>query len=114
MLTQKGFLLIILTIFFLSISPVHAQTDSTGPVDYETLFKENLTRGGKVLNLSGKKIGDAGLKVLLNQDFIKNLKKLDLRYNQISPQGAKTLAQSPPLAKLKTLILKQHIPLSKK
>ncbi|MEK9628862.1 MAG: hypothetical protein VW455_07550 [Nitrospinota bacterium] len=82
-----------------------AQIDSSEP-DFEKLFKENL-KGG-VLNLSGKKIGDKGLKVLLRQDFLGNLKKLDLRYNAISPEGGKLLAEAAPFKKLKTLILKHN------
>jgi hypothetical protein len=85
-----------------------AQISFSEPVDYEKLFADNLSWGDKVLNLSGKKIGDEGLKILLKQDFIKKLKKLDLRYNDISPNGAETLAHTPPLPKLKTLILKHN------
>ena len=96
---------IFLLMFFLP-NPVNAQFDLTGPVDYEKLFGENLSRG--VLNLSGKKIGDEGLEILLKQSFIKKLKKLDLRYNDISPKGAEILARSQPLPKLKTLILKHN------
>jgi Ran GTPase-activating protein (RanGAP) involved in mRNA processing and transport len=107
MLKRKCFFLLML--FFLLVSWGEAQTNFSEPVDYEKLFAENLSRGGKVLNLSGKKIGDAGLKILLKQDFLKKLKKLDLRYNDISPNGAEILAQTPPLLKLKTLILKHNI-----
>jgi len=96
----------LLMFFLLPLNWCEAQTDSS--VDYKKLFAENLSMGGKVLNLSGKKIGDEGLKILLEQDFIKKLKKLDLRYNDISPKGAEILAQTPPLPKLKTLILKHN------
>ncbi|MBC8287822.1 MAG: hypothetical protein H8E42_10165 [Nitrospinae bacterium] len=85
-----------------------AQVGSSEPVDYEKLFAENLSMGGKVLNLSGKNIGDEGLKILLKQDFIKKLKRIDLRYNAISPTGAKILAQTPALPKLKILILRHN------
>ena len=98
-------------LFLLFLLPVvcgDVQTSFSEPVDYEKLFADNLSRGDKALNLSGKKIGDEGLKILLKQDFIKKLKKLDLRYNDISPNGAKTLAHTPPLPKLKTLILKHN------
>lgn len=95
-------------LFLLPVSWGEAQTTFSEPVDYEKLFADNLSRGGKVLNLSGKKIGDEGLKILLKQVFIKKLKKLDLRYNDISPNGAEILAQTPPLPKLKTLILKHN------
>jgi len=106
MLKRKYFFLLL--IFFLFVSWGEAQTSLSKPTDYEKLFADNLTRGGKVLNLSGKNIGDAGLKILFKQAFIKKLKKLDLRYNDISPNGAETLAQTQPLPKLKTLILKHN------
>ncbi|MZG52867.1 MAG: hypothetical protein F3744_02280 [Nitrospinae bacterium] len=89
--------------FFGSIAS--AQIDSAKP-DYETLFKDNLRRG--TLNLSGKKIGDKGLQVLLKQEFVGGLKKIDLRYNEISPAGARLLANAEPFKKLKTLILKHN------
>ena len=95
-------------LFFLPVSCGEVQTSFSEPVDYEKLFADNLSWGEKALNLSGKKIGDEGLKILLKQDFIKKLKKLDLRYNDISPNGAKTLANTPPLPKLKTLTLKHN------
>ena len=82
-----------------------AQIDSASP-DYETIFKNNLRRG--FLNLSGKKIGDKGIQILLKQEFIGDLKKIDLRYNGISPEGAKLLAKAGPYRKLKTLILKHN------
>lgn len=85
-----------------------AQVGSSEPVDYEKLFAENLSMRGAVLNLAGKNIGDEGLRILLKQDFIKKLKKIDLRYNAISPTGAEILAQIPPLPKLKTLILRHN------
>jgi len=88
-----------------SSSIASAQIDSSNP-DYEALFKNNLRKG--FLNLSGKKIGDKGLLVLLKQEFLGDLKKLDLRYNEISPAGAKLLADAPPFTKLKTLILKHN------
>jgi Ran GTPase-activating protein (RanGAP) involved in mRNA processing and transport len=95
-------------IFLLPLNWSEAQTSFSEPVDYEKLFADNLSRGDNALNLSGKKIGDEGLKILLKQDFIKKLKKLDLRYNDISPNGAKNLAQTQPLPKLKILILKHN------
>jgi Ran GTPase-activating protein (RanGAP) involved in mRNA processing and transport len=95
-------------LFLLSVSWGEAQTSFSEPVDYEKLFADNLSWGDNSLNLSGKKIGDEGLKILLKQDFIKKLQKIDLRYNDISPNGAEALAQTPPLPKLKTLILKHN------
>ena len=93
-------------VVILSATLISAQVNATGPDDLETLFKDNLQRG--VLNLSGKRIGDKGLSVLLRQDFLKDLKKMDLRYNEISPVGAKMLANMPTFKKLKTLILKHN------
>ena len=55
---RKWVFLLIFTFFLLSTNRIDAQFDLTGPVDYEKLFVENLSRGGKVLNLSGKKIGE--------------------------------------------------------
>ena len=52
-------------------SPItSAQIDFPNP-NYEVLFKNNLRRG--FLNLAGKKIGDKGLLILLQQDFLKDL-----------------------------------------
>jgi len=98
--------LVFFTVVLLSVSIVSSQVDTSGPNELETLFKDNLQRG--VLNLSGKKIGDKGLTVLLKQEFLKDLKKMDLRYNNISPVGAKMLANTPTFKKLKTLILKHN------
>jgi len=96
-------LMVSLVIFSSTITS--AQIGFSNP-NYEELFKNNLRRG--FLNLSGKKIGDKGLLVLLQQDFLEDLKKLDLRYNEISPQGAKLLASSASFTNLKTLILKHN------
>ncbi len=93
-------------VVFLSFTTAFAQVDALARDKLETLFKDNLKRG--VLNLSGKKIGDKGLSVLLKQEFLKDLKKIDLRYNEISPAGAKMLANTPTFKKLKTLILKHN------
>ena len=64
---------ILLVFFFGSI--VSALIESKNH-DYETIFKNNLRRD--FLNLSGKKIGDKGLQILLKQEFIDDLKKIDL------------------------------------
>ena len=85
---------------FFSATIVSAQLDSLSSEDYEKLFKDNLRRG--TLKLSGKKIVDRGLDVLLKQEFLVDLKKLDLRYIEISPVGAKMLTDSQPFLKLKT------------
>lgn len=91
---------------FFSSAMVSAQIGSKSSEHYEKLFKENLRKGS--LNLSGKKIGDRGLEVLLKQGFIVGLKKLDLRYNELSPVGARMLAEAPPFSKLKILVLKHN------
>ncbi len=77
-------------------------------MDYEKIFKEGLSANGKTLNLSGKKIGDAGIELLLTHDFLKKVTKLDLRYNKISEKGARLMAQSKAFGKLKSLELKHN------
>jgi Ran GTPase-activating protein (RanGAP) involved in mRNA processing and transport len=77
-------------------------------LDYEKIFKEGLSANGKTLNLSGKKIGDTGIEVLLTKDFLKKVTKLDLRYNKISERGAKRMAESRSFGKLKSLELKHN------
>ena len=77
-------------------------------LNFEKIFKEGLSANGKTLNLSGKKIGDNGLKILLTQPFLKKVTKLDLRYNKISEKGARLLAQSKAFGKLKSLELKHN------
>lgn len=77
-------------------------------LDYEKIFKEGLSANGKTLNLSGKKIGDKGVEILLTQDFLKKVTKLDLRYNKISEKGARLMAASKAFGKLKSLELKHN------
>jgi len=77
-------------------------------LDYEKVFKEGLSANGKTLNLSGKKIGDKGVEILLSKDFLKKVTKLDLRYNKISEKGAKRMATSKAFGKLKSLELKHN------
>lgn len=77
-------------------------------LDYEKIFKEGLSANGKTLKLSGKKIGDLGVKLLLTRDFLKKVTKLDLRYNKISEKGAQQMAQSKAFGKLKSLELKHN------
>lgn len=87
----------------------HAQVlDQKEPLDYEKIFKEGLQRGGKFLNLSGKKIGDEGLKILGQQKWLLKVTKMELRYNDITEEGAKILTQFPSLPKLKILILRHN------
>ena len=95
----------VVSIVFFSSPITSAQIDFSSP-NYEVLFKNNLRRG--FLNLAGKKIGDKGLLMLLEQNFLGDLKKLDLRYNEISMLGAKELASSNSFKNLKTLILKHN------
>ena len=40
------------------------------------MFKKGLKKRGKILNLSGKKIGDEGVKHLVDSGILKNIKKL--------------------------------------
>jgi Ran GTPase-activating protein (RanGAP) involved in mRNA processing and transport len=77
-------------------------------LDYEKVFKEGLSANGKILNLSGKKIGDKGVKILLTRDLLKKVTKLDLRYNKISEKGASLIAASKAFSKLKSLELKHN------
>lgn len=77
-------------------------------LDYEKIFKEGLSANGKTLNLSGKKIGDQGVEILLSRDFLRKVTKLDLRYNKISEKGAKLMAQSKNFGKLKALEMKHN------
>ena len=100
-----------MVVLFFSAAIVSGQADGLSSKDYEKIFKDNLRRGA--LNLSGKKIGDKGLDVLLKQEFLVDLKKLDLRYNDASPVGAKMLANAQPFLKLKTLVLKHNFLLTK-
>ena len=78
-------------------------------VDYDVLFKEGLKRRGKLLNLSGKKIGDEGVRHLIASKVLENAEKIDLRYNEITAVGAELLAKISPLRKLRVLILRHNI-----
>ena len=77
-------------------------------LDYEKVFKDGLSANGKTLNLSGKKIGDKGVEILLSKDFLKKVTKLDLRYNKISEKGARLMGASKAFGKLKSLELKHN------
>ncbi|MDP7552908.1 MAG: hypothetical protein QF791_06890, partial [Nitrospinaceae bacterium] len=90
--------------------PGHSQgLDQQGPIDYDKLFNEGLKRGGKLLDLSGKKIGDAGVDRLIASGMLGKVEKVDLRYNEISAAGAKRIAEMPPLPKIKVLIMRHNI-----
>ena len=102
---------IILVSFLLVLTPVSIlgfQLDK-GPIDYDVLFKESLKRSGKILNLSGKKIGDEGIEHLVSSKYLEKVKKIDLRYNEITAVGAQVLAKMSPLPKLRSLILRHNI-----
>lgn len=103
------FLLFLYFVLSLPLSPANAQhLDQKEPLDLEKVFKEGLKRGGKYLDLKGKKIGDAGLKKLGQQDWLKKVTKIELRYNDLTEEGAKILSQFPPLPNLKVLILRHN------
>ena len=102
---------IILVSFLFALTPVNSfsfQLDK-GSVDYDVLFKEGLKRSGKILNLSGKKIGDRGIAHLVSSKYLGKVEKIDLRYNEITAVGAKLLAKMSPLPKLRSLILRHNI-----
>ena len=61
--------------------PGHAQGFGNESVDYDKLFRAGLKRGGKFLNLSGRKIGDEGVKRLIDSGVLSKVQKADLRYN---------------------------------
>ena len=104
-------IVIILVSFLLALTPANSfsfQSDK-GPIDYDVLFKGSLKRGGKILNLSGKKIGDEGVERLVSSSYLKKVERIDLRYNEITAVGAELLAKISPLPKLKSLILRHNI-----
>ena len=78
-------------------------------IDYDALFEKGLKKNGKLLNLSGKKIGDEGIKRLISSGALEKVEKIDLRYNEITASGAELLAKISPLAKLRVLILRHNI-----
>ncbi len=99
---------ILLGLFFFSGTPPVKAQFFDEKVDYESLLKQGLKRNGKMLNLGGKKIGDEGLKFILNHEKIKKVTHLDLRYNEITAEGGKLIAQSKNLQKLKSLELRHN------
>lgn len=82
--------------------------DRKKSIDFEKAFKEGLQRGGKYLNLKGKKIGDEGLKLLGRQKWLRKVTKIELRYNDVTEEGARILSEFPPLPNLKVLILRHN------
>ena len=77
-------------------------------IDYNVVIQESLKRNGVLLDLSGKKIGDQGLKFLIDSNILKNVEKIDLRYNEITAIGADLFAKQSPLLKLRILILRHN------
>lgn len=90
------------------LSSAQGQIFDKEEMDYDKLFRQGVSRGGKTLNLSGKKIGDEGIKALVSHTIIKKVAKLDLRYNEITEKGAKLLADSENFSKLRTLELRHN------
>ena len=78
-------------------------------IDYGVIFEKGLKRNGKLLNLSGKKIGDEGMKRLVSSGALEKVEKIDLRYNKITASGAELFAKVAPLSKLRVLILRHNI-----
>ncbi|MBI4384103.1 MAG: hypothetical protein HY579_08740 [Nitrospinae bacterium] len=76
--------------------------------DYDALFRESLSKDGKTMNLSGKKIGDEGIKKLIAFGPVKSVVKLDLRYNKIAEEGARAMAQSGAFPALEFLELRHN------
>ena len=97
-----GFLFVLLPVYTFSF-------ELKSPIDYDLLFKESLKRNGKILNLSGKKIGDKGVKHLVSGIYLVKVEKIDLRYNEITAVGAELLANISPLSQLRSLILRHNI-----
>ena len=97
-----GFLFVLLPIYSSSL-------ELKSSIYYDLLFKKILKRNGKILNLSGKKIGDKGVKHLVSSSYLVTVEKIDLRYNEITVVGAKFLAVILPLSQLKSLILRHNI-----
>jgi len=86
----------------------HGQIFDKEEIDFDKLFRQQLSGNGKTLNLAGKKIGDEGVKILLSHDILKKVVKLDLRYNAITEKGAKLMADSQSLSKIKTLEMRHN------
>ena len=97
-----GFLFVLLPIYSFSF-------ELKSSIYYDLLFKKSLKRNGKILNLSGKKIGDKGFKHLVSSSYLVRVEKIDLRYNEITVVGANFLAVISPLSQLKSLILRHNI-----
>ena len=100
----------VLTIIFEhAVAPAFSQELDRVRIDYNIVFKEGLKKRGKLLNLSGKKIGDEGVKRLIASGVLGKVEKIDLRYNEITAVGVELLANISPLPKLRVLILRHNI-----
>ena len=106
---MKSFKWSLIFLFLLyPITTAHGQIFDEEKVDFDKLFLQQLSANGKTLNLSGKKIGDEGIKTLLSHTILSKVTKLDLRYNEITEIGAKLIADSQSLSKTKTLELRHN------
>ena len=68
------------------------------------LFHCGLFKNLKRLYLGDNNISDKGIKELPSADFAENLSLLDMRYNNIGPEGGMTVVQSEKFRKLQILI----------
>jgi Ran GTPase-activating protein (RanGAP) involved in mRNA processing and transport len=106
----KFLFVLVICLFVLSLersSSFSRELDKVS-IDYNIVIQESLKRNGTLLDLSGKKIGDQGLKFLIGSNVLENVEKIDLRYNQITAIGAELFAKQPPLFKLRSLILRHN------
>ena len=112
-LWNRAFMALVIYFFTLIPGPVvslgFSQELDKVIINYDALFRDGLKRGGKMLNLAGKKIGDEGVKRLVASKVLEKVEKVDLRYNEITFVGVEFLAKMPPLYKLRVLILRHNI-----
>jgi Ran GTPase-activating protein (RanGAP) involved in mRNA processing and transport len=105
---MKSFKWSLIFLFLIYPLATHGQFFEEEKTDFDKLFQQQLSVNGETLNLSGKKIGDGGIKILLSHDILKKVTKLDLRYNEVTENGAKLMAASQSLSKIKTLELRHN------
>ncbi|QPJ66426.1 MAG: hypothetical protein G3M78_13880 [Candidatus Nitrohelix vancouverensis] len=108
MASRLRFSYVWLSLAFVFFVASFAQAAVKEEIDYQSLFDSQLKRNGKFLDLNGKKIGDEGVRFLIGSPVIAGLEKLDLRYNDLSAEGARLLS-SAQFPKLKKLILRHNI-----
>lgn len=101
-------LVALLALLAFPLSIAHGQIFNKEEIDYDKLFRQGISLDGKTLNLSGKKIGDEGVRILVSHAIIKKVTKLDLRYNELTEKGARYLAESGNLSQLKSLELRHN------